>query len=165
MQRFGYLPAKDQEHLTNLNISLLFDKVPDVNRDMYVLWLTSCRNLTAFSLGVGKYALGYVVQVFYVIISQLMFTIIWLKPKQLSFIWHSACSKQDLKVTWKWYFVKIKLFSLKYVFWWVECTCTYLCSMFDRGKVCLDWRHKRGRWSHPKKLYQFFKHINTSNNY
>ncbi|XP_071792952.1 carbohydrate sulfotransferase 3-like [Asterias amurensis] len=37
MQKFGYLPAKDQEHLTNLNISLLFDKVPDVNRDMYVL--------------------------------------------------------------------------------------------------------------------------------
>ncbi|XP_033627148.1 carbohydrate sulfotransferase 3-like [Asterias rubens] len=37
MQRFGYLPAKDQEHLTNLNISLLSDKVPDVNREMYVI--------------------------------------------------------------------------------------------------------------------------------
>ena len=31
-------------------------------------------------------------------------------------IWKS----NELKVTWKWYFVKIKLLSLKYVFWWVE---------------------------------------------
>ncbi|XP_033627172.1 carbohydrate sulfotransferase 3-like [Asterias rubens] len=35
MQRFGYLPAKDQDHLTNLNISLLSDNVPDVKRDIY----------------------------------------------------------------------------------------------------------------------------------
>ena len=29
------------------------------------------------------------------------------------------------------------------------------------GKVCLDWRHKRGRRSQPpKQLYIFFKHIN-----
>ena len=25
------------------------------------------------------------------------------------------------KVTWKWYFFKMKLLSLIYVFWWVEC--------------------------------------------
>ena len=36
MQRFGYLPAKDQEHLTNIKISILSDNVPDhVKRDIY----------------------------------------------------------------------------------------------------------------------------------
>ncbi|XP_033627161.1 carbohydrate sulfotransferase 3-like [Asterias rubens] len=35
MQRFGYLTAKDQDNLTNLNISLLFDNVPDVKRHIY----------------------------------------------------------------------------------------------------------------------------------
>ena len=57
----------------------------------------------------------------------------------------------------------------------VLCTCVYSThcrqireggSMFDRGKVCLDWRHKRGRWSRPpKQLYLFFKHINRTNIY
>ena len=28
------------------------------------------------------------------------------------------------KVTWKWYFFKIKLLSIIYVFWWVECEYT-----------------------------------------
>ena len=29
------------------------------------------------------------------------------------------------------------------------------------GKVCLEWRHKRGRRSQPsKQLYIFFEHIN-----
>ena len=35
--------------------------------------------------------------------------------------------------------------------------CTYVCSIFDRGKVCLDWRHKRGRRSYsPRKTLSIF---------
>ena len=43
----------------------------------------------------------------------------------------------------------------------LECTCTYPCSMFDRGKVCLNWRHKRGRRSHHHTTFVslFFSNI------
>ncbi|XP_071793172.1 carbohydrate sulfotransferase 3-like [Asterias amurensis] len=37
MQRFGYLPAKDKEHLTNLNISLLSDTLPVLKQDIYAV--------------------------------------------------------------------------------------------------------------------------------
>ena len=40
----------------------------------------------------------------------------------------------------------------------LACTCTYVCSMFDRGKVCLDWRYKRGEVT-PKTTLSF-QHIN-----
>ena len=31
-----------------------------------------------------------------------------------------------------------------------------MCSMFIRGKVCLNWRHKRGRRSHPQNIFIYF---------